>query len=129
MTIFDFQNDLKNGMSITDALQKHDLTLEQAFQRLHHSLAGRPVVKKKPKKSSKTGEKYISSRQNTFYIRKIVYGKYTTFGTYSSLEDAIKVRDYCIAHGWKQDHIDEYCQRLGVIRCWDKRKKERVRYS
>ena len=30
--ISDFQNDLRNGLTLTEALQKHNITLKQAFQ-------------------------------------------------------------------------------------------------
>ena len=42
------------------------------------------------------------------------------------LEDAVKVRDHCMRHGWKQTKIDEYCKELGVVRCTDHRST--VRY-
>ena len=41
------------------------------------------------------------------------------YGTYYSLEDAIKVRDYFIYNGWRKDKVDKVCDELGVIRSKD----------
>ena len=48
------------------------------------------------------GTKYIRTdkRYNTFFISKKVNGKETNFGSYSSLEEAIKWRDYFEKKGW-----------------------------
>ena len=46
--------------------------------------------------------KHIRSdkRYGTFFIQKKVNGKDTAFGSYSSLEEAIKWRDYFEENGW-----------------------------
>ena len=75
-----------------------------------------------------TGEKYICKARGHFHIRKQYNGKQRHYGSYESLEDAIKVRDYCIKHGWKQHSIDEYCSVLGVERCRHFRKRLNRRY-
>ena len=130
MNIFDFQDDLRNGMSLDDALVKHDLTLEKAFNMLCQRSVGRPAKARHDKpRYIKTGHKYIGTQNgNRFYIRKIIDGKWTTFGSYSTLADAIKVRDMCIKHGWIQTNVDGYCREVGVVRRWDKRRKQKVRY-
>lgn len=117
-----FQNDLREGMTIQEALMKYNMSLEYAFKKLQH---------KSPKKSryvpkQKNQTKYIQERNNHFYLRKAIRKKVKPFGTYSSLEDAVKVRDHCMRHGWKQTKIDEYCKELGVVRCTDHRST--VRY-
>ena len=130
MTIFDFQNDLKNGMSISEALQKHNLTFKKAFNMLSHTSVGRPPKPRSEKRRvAKTGEKYIGSHESgSYFIRRLIDGEWTAFGSYSTLEDAIKIRDMCIKHGWVQSNVDEYCRQAKVIRRWDTKKPEKVRY-
>ena len=50
-----------------------------------------------------SGTKHIRSdkRYGTFFIQKKVNGKDTAFGSYSSLEEAIKWRDYFEEKGWE----------------------------
>ena len=38
------------------------------------------------------------------------------FGLYSTLDDAIKVRDCLIKRGWNKKELDCICQKLGVTR-------------
>ena len=111
-----FQTDLRNGMSITDALQKHDLTFKQAFNTLNRKKIGRPAKAEKQPRQSSTGEKYISQLLGRYYLRKKIKNKTVVFGTYKTLEDAVKVRDYCIKHGWYINCLDSYCKRVGVKR-------------
>lgn len=118
--ITDFQNDLQTGMTLNDALIKHDLTLKQVWQELNTNIAGRPTKKKPYKNNSgldQTEEKYIYRRNDHYTIRKYSRGKTRMYGVYHTLEDAVLVRDYCEEHGWVQRNIDKYCQELGVSRC------------
>ena len=114
------QEDLRNGMSITDCCRKYNISFQD--------LCDRMPKRQKPKTKSNrfTGEKYIQTRDGKYYLRKSVNKKTRMFGTYNSLEDAIKVRDHCIEHGWIQKNIDQYCRELGIKRYTDK--KCRVRY-
>ena len=116
-----FQTDLKNGMSIHDALIKHNLTFKQAVETIYKP--------HKPHKTSHpTNEKYILHRDGHYYLRKHTREKLRLFGTYHTLEDAMKVRDYCIKYGWKQHSIDKYCEELGVKRCIHPKKGKNRRY-
>ena len=55
----------------------------------------------------KTGEKYICKQTGgKFSVRKVIKGKLTYFGTFKTLEEAAKYRDYCIIHDW-----DRKCRR------------------
>ena len=76
----------------------------------------------------RTGEKYIAGFNGKYLIRKQYKGKNRLFGVYTTLEDAIKVRDHCIMHGWKQHSIDRYCEELGVERCRHYQKRLNRRY-
>ena len=122
--IINFQTDLQNGMSIAEALQKNDVSFKEATERLCHS---KPRRKKKKKKQQLRAAKYIQKRDGKYYVRKTVEGRTVMFGTYRTLEDAIKVRDYCIEHGWYQKRIDAICEKLGVERV--KHHRNTVRYS
>ena len=123
-----FQKDLQNGMSITDALQKHNLTLETALHQLH----GYHKKTYKPKTSPSHAEKYIQYRCGRYYLRKTVFsrkkGRRITrmFGTYKTLEDAIRMREAQKEIGWKVTKVDELCEKLGIERC--KHKRCTVRY-
>ena len=123
-----FQQDLRNGMTITDACNKHRITFKYACENL-------PKAYKRNRRSRKqafTRTKFIQERNGKFYVRKYLptskkKGKTVSFGTYSSLEDAMKIRDHCVKYGWKQQSVDEYCRVLGVERCKNHR-KNKVRY-
>ena len=118
MGLTEFQNDLNQGMTITEALQKHQLTLEYAF----HQLQIQQSTKLRGEHRTKTLQKrnphqiYIQENNNRYYIRKRTRGKERFFGAYTSLEDAIKVRDALIEDGWHIFHVDSICERLGVVR-------------
>ncbi len=131
MDLVDFQQDLKNGMSIAEALKKYNITLEYAMNHVNKPITEKHSKLKpscKPHKKLKicTVARYIQQIENHFYVRKQVNGKMRPFGSYSSLEDAIKLRDYCMEHGWKQRKVDKYCEILGIKRCshWN----SKVRY-
>jgi hypothetical protein len=101
--VLQFQQDIKAGMSIDDALCKHNLTLLEAWENIHGCPRGRPAnPRPKPKhKSHTTGEKYISLNQNGYMLRK---GK-KYFGRYDTLADAVFVRDYLMEFGWTHRHM------------------------
>lgn len=114
--------DLIEGLSIEEALDKYDLSFKDAVNVLTKS-------RSKKKKTPKTyfAGRYIQKSGNYYYLRKTVNGTTKLFGSYNSLEDAEKVRDYCIKHGWYRTRIDAICKKLGVERV--KSKNTRVRYS
>ena len=65
------------------------------------------------------GYKYIREvvhipRGKTRYVIK---KRNKLFGTYSTLEDAIKVRDWFICHRWDNRWVDKACRETGVERC------------
>lgn len=108
-----FQKDLQDGMTLAEALEKHNLTLRQAFNTLHFSQPPKPITY--PRDYNRTVDYYIFKRKRTYSIRKQINDKQCTFGSYSTLEDAQKVRDYLIAHHWKTP-VDEACRILKVKR-------------
>lgn len=115
-----FQQDLRNGMTLEATLQKHQLTLIEVWTELNRSTAGRPSEKKQYKNNTgldPTGEKHIFKRNGRYTLRKYSRGKTRMYGVYRSMEDAVRVRDYCMEHGWVQRNIDRYCKILDVERC------------
>lgn len=142
MKCLEFREDLKRGMSIEDALVKHGLSFQTAFNVLQYKQPDQPgtVIKprfRKPKNHPKkkhsqnyvkSNEMYIMQRNNTFCIRKQIKGTTRMFGTYNSLEDALKMREALEQDGWHQRHVDKICKELGILR----RKghpNSKVRYS
>jgi len=127
------QADLQKGMSIEEALQKHNLTFKEAFTELDKYKMGRPHKNKKQKLKKgayATGERYIRrTLQGHYYLRKQVRGKMRTFGTYHTLEDAVRMREHCKKYGWKELSIDRYCEELGISRCIHPLKRRNKRYS
>ena len=108
-----FQKDLKKGMTIEEALIKNNLDFKTAIQQIK--------PKRKPyncKKLINNPSQYISLQKKKYVLRKFVKGKTRWFGTYNTLEDAIKVREYMKEHGWDQDKVDEVCEIVGVKRSY-----------
>ena len=114
--LLEFQKDLQNGLSIDEACSKHDVSFGEAVLGFNH-LQKRNKSKKKGKKvKCSTPSKYIFQRDDRFTIRKTIKSKTMIFGTYNSLEDAIRVRDELINIGWKQRSVDSICEQLGICR-------------
>lgn len=108
-----FQEDLKAGMGLEEALQKYGFSLEYAFTHMP-----KPLHKKK----KGVNPAFVSPLDDKYIIRKTVNGATTHFGTYKSQSDAVKVRDQCERYGWIKDNLDEYCREVGVERI--RKKKE-----
>ena len=104
------QKDLQNGMSINDACRKYNISFKVLCNIMPRS---HPKQKKEPPKvESRTLEPKITQRKDSYYVR---HGR-DMYGTYSSLEDAIRMRDYCEKHGWSKNQLDNYCRILGITR-------------
>ena len=119
MGLTEFQNDLNQGMTITEALQKHQLTLEYAFNTLQKKQSTQMRIKTRKTnytKKHKTSHIYIQEVEGRYYIRKRTRGKERFFGAYTNLEDAIQVRDALEEDGWHILHVDDICKKLGVER-------------
>ena len=120
------QYDLQQGMSISETCTKYGLTFKYLCDNMARPLTRKPERKRKKKEPALTVSLYIQKKSDYYYLHKQVDGKYRTFGVYNSLEDAERMRDYCMEHGWKQRSIDEYCRILGITRRTHKNNK--VRY-
>ena len=121
MGLTPFQLDLRNGMSLEDALKKHNLTLKKALEKVPSQM---PVSHNNWRKS-KGNTKNIHYRGGNYMIIKDYHGKTHSFGTYRTVEDAQIVRDYMNQHGWEPLDVGLICALMGVERV--KRKKSRRR--
>lgn len=138
--ILEFQQDLKKGLTLDEACRKHKISLDYAFKHMPKKITrskkrnitkklGRPPkIKRKNHNISylPVDEKNITERYGKFFLRKRVQGKERVFGTYKTVEDAVKIRDYCDEHGWHRIRIDEYCNILGVERCKGSRRSKEM---
>lgn len=104
------KRDLQTHQSIDEVLIKHNISFKQCMQLLDKFAPG----KHQKRKQKGTGEKYISKIENKFYIRKKKNRRTKSFGGYSSLEDAVKVRDYLVKTGWNKNRLNSICEELGV---------------
>ena len=113
-----FQQDLQNGMTLETALKKYNLTFKEAVE-FTHKPRTRPPKKKKRKKERavyKKIDKNISQKNGSFHLRKQINGKSYWGGSYGSLEDAQKVRDFLNENGWNFIRINEACKKYGIER-------------
>ena len=98
---------LKDGVSIDDVCRKHSLTFKQLLDILR--FYDNPVRTRKHRK----GWTHISQTpQGSFIITK----DSTHYGTFNTLRDAQRVRDYFREHGWNKNKLDKICNELGVER-------------
>ena len=102
MNIREFQQDLKEGMSIQEACHKHKTTLAKAFNRLHYKKYHRPRLGQGELK-----QPYITRNGKQFQVKKKTRGKTTHYGNYNTLEEAIRVRDFLLENNWKKSKLKE----------------------
>lgn len=98
---------LQDGVSIDEVCRKHSLTFKQLLDILR--FYDNPVRTRNHRK----GWTYISqTSQGSFIITK----DSTHYGTFNTLRDAQKVRDYFREYGWCKDDLDKACESVGVTR-------------
>ena len=112
-----FQQDLRDGMTLENALIKHNLTLKEAMEFCPKPIGQRYIKKKKKRKQVYTNvDRHISQKKDAFHVRKQKSYKTYWGGSYDSLEDAQKVRDFLEEHGWSPIKVNEACKKLGIKR-------------
>lgn len=121
-----FQKDLKNGMELEEALNKHNVSLSDAFDYALQKHFNENKKKQKKRAYNRAG-KYIYKHNQVYYIRRQFNYKNMLFGSYESIEDAKKIMCYLEKYGWEQKRVDEYCKMAGVNR--HKSKYQTVVYS
>ena len=108
----DIQRELRNGGSIDETLRKHNMSLHDAVFNME-----KPNVKPmRRSRYSSVDSKYIYKQGRHFLMQKSVNGRSYNFGTYRTLEDAERVRDYFLENGWRHGELDKVCRILGVER-------------
>ena len=100
---------LNKDMYVDDILKKHGISRRE-YRRLRKKLVeetGEPVKKSNSNKYSvsTTGEKYIyrDPLSHHFKVKKFIDGRTVHYGTYKSLDDAVKVRNVLVDHKWDWD--------------------------
>ena len=117
MDITKFQNDLKNGITLSAALKKYNLTFKEAVELCPKPMKNTAMIKRKYRKNIiQRADKYIQQRSNRFYLRKQINKKMCSFGVYTSLKDAVLVRDYLIENGWNEKNMLKACEKYGIDR-------------
>ena len=91
-----FQEDLKNGMSIEDALRKHQLNFKEVVDELkgHSSYPKQRIP-------SPFG-KYIYYWQNVYHVQRKIDGKHKHFGRYKTLKEAQDKKAELERNGWEE---------------------------
>lgn len=111
-----FQEELRDTtISLEELLKKHELSLKDAVNI-------KPPITKTRKKPRSSNMRYISLNHNLYYIIKRVKSKQHYYGSYTSLTDAIKVRDKLMEYNWDKTRLDEACEAVNVTRRHYKKK-------
>ena len=115
--LYQFQKDLKNGLTISEALEKHNLTFKYVCDNLPRAYCSTSRKRGHSKRNSKSRQ-YIThqERDDRYYLRKSIEGRMVHFGAYKTITDAVKIREYCKKHGWRKECIPEYEKRCGIKR-------------
>lgn len=103
------RNELRSGLTISEVCTEHGISFQQLCALMKK---GEPINQE----NRSTGEKYISFLGGRYVLRKTLKRKMRYFGSYNSLEDAVKVRDYMIENGWYRNRLDNVCKKVGVKR-------------
>lgn len=117
MGIKEFQEDLRQGVSLHDALCKHDYNLKDVFYTLHHQ------VKYPRRESNGTVSEDIINQGESFYIvhafrDECKRSKYHSvhYGSYKSLNDAECMREALKKCNWDKLKVNSLCKKLGITR-------------
>ena len=113
-----FQQDLRNGMTLEAALIKHNLSFKEAVE-----FCPRPMsqqnIKRKPRQKRNVYQKvdkHISLKKDAYHVRKHGNGKSYWGGSYDTLEEAQKVRDFLEKNGWNAIKVNEACCKYKIKR-------------
>ena len=98
------RDDLWNGMSIDNVCRKYNIPFSILVAMMKQG--------ERNNSGPKTRELYIVERDGRYHIRRA--NQY--YGTYRTLSDAIKVRDWFIYNMFDKRKIDKACEECGVER-------------
>ena len=110
MTPREIRSRLLNGETINTICREYNITFADLVK-IMSRYGSEESTKNKQRKG--TGHLYISEHCGKYIIRK----NRKHFGTYKSLRDAIRIRDWFICNGWYVHRIDRACRECKVERC------------
>ena len=99
----EFQEDLRNGMTLEDALKKYGLTFGEAVHQCNRLTS--PVGTR----HQKYHHIYRNAKKHEFKVERQINKKRYTI-VVMGLENAVTVRDYLDTHGWNSENV-EYVKR------------------
>jgi hypothetical protein len=101
------RQELKSGETVENTCSKYGISLLELFNMMQY------YHNPSPRKSEKPDSwLYIFERKGKFILRKCN----VHYGTYRTLSDAVKVRDYFMFNRWDKRNIDKVCSLVGVER-------------
>lgn len=56
-------------------------------------------------RNTKTNERHIRFVDNHYKVMKRICGKYKTYGSFNTLTEAVKYRDFIVSKGWSTNYI------------------------
>ena len=92
--IHDFQTDLRNGMTLEDALIKYDMSFGEAVRKCR----GNRV------RDGKYHNIYML--HGKFRVEKMINGEVIYTGVYEDLEEALRIRDLLEANDWNKECLN-----------------------
>ena len=111
MTSKEIRSRLLHGATIDTICHDYHLTFSELVQLM--SRLGKQKHKDIPSKF-RTGHIYITYSSSGRYILRY---KRVYYGSYESLNDAVKVRNWFIYNRWDKRWLDRACKETGVSRC------------
>ena len=96
-----FRNDLKGGMTLENALMKHQLSLREAFQYCH-------------RKNLENECRFIYLTNGSFQVRRVVDGRNEYYYCCKELDEAVMVRDKLMEHDWDKAKMPEILKELNL---------------
>ena len=106
---------------LSDALHERDI-LEKAHwdfeildamdlqifeENIYENLVLPQFPQKRERGKMPTMNRHIQKVRSKFIVQRFINNKHASFGTYETFNDAVIIRDYFDAHGWKQELVYE----------------------
>ena len=115
VNISELKKDMRSYMTIEEVLQKHSVSFADAVRLCSKTQSRKPNGKGKPQRVyERTDAEKIYKYGRKFVIKKKVDGKQRWFGSYKTIEDAVKVRDYMNENGWEHTKVKAIREMFGV---------------